>query len=650
MIRLTVARRLAAGFSALLLILLTAVGITLLGSAESVERIDASVALGTDAQAAARAEEASLGMRLAAKGFLVSNDPSELAQYDGYREEVARELRYCREHLERRPEHLASLDALADDATAFKAAFEEASTVIADRNRVRDEVLVARGTALRERLAAAMESAFAAGDAESAAALARALQGVLLVRLYAERYVRSSNPDFLDRVRTEQARIPEHLAGAGAHRPDDAAPMLDELGSALDEIERLVAARDRLVEERLDVVGPRLTTGWRAMTDTLDEEVTATLAAVSDRTRSMMAKDAALAAGGLVLGIVLAGLTARSIVGPLRVMQRRLEDINAGGGDLTMRVGLDRRDELGEMAREVDAFIDAVERLVAHATLSVGVLDDGVMLTAGSSTNLADISSQQAAHLEQITAAVQESTAQSTQVAKRAQDGDRLSHEASDAATGGATQVERLAKAIHEIDEASGDVTRVIKVIDEIAFQTNLLALNAAVEAARAGEAGKGFAVVAEEVRGLAQRSAEAARETAELIERSVERAAHGRSCSEELVSAFDTIRGSTASVTSVLSEISGAIQQQAAGLEEINAGITELDQGVQTSAGSAQQLAAISEQGAAEVRELRGVLERYRVRSEMAMAPDGHAAGAAEEPAGASASEPVPSAASAAA
>jgi len=209
--------------------------------------------------------------------------------------------------------------------------------------------------------------------------------------------------------------------------------------------------------------------------------------------------------------------------------------------------------------------------------------------------------------------AVQESTAQSTQVAQRAQDGDRLSHEASDAATGGATQVERLAKAIHEIDEASGDVTRVIKVIDEIAFQTNLLALNAAVEAARAGEAGKGFAVVAEEVRSLAQRSAEAARETAELIEAARERAGEAVGVSGRVSESLAAIADGTAEIDGLLGEITGESEEQSRGMEGLTAAIADLDSVAQSTAATAEELAAASEETDARTSELESMVARFR-------------------------------------
>jgi methyl-accepting chemotaxis protein len=631
MVRITIARRLAAGFAALVLILLAVVTLTLVGSSKSIQRIEAAMRYSEDAASAARAEEASLAMRLRAGEFLVSDDREDVAEYRRYRSTMEQELQFCREHLQG-TESAATLEAIDADSTAFDAAFTEVAELTLERNQVRDEVLLVRSLELIRQITAARDAAFAADDAAAARALAAASDAALLMKLATDRFVITAEAEYLERALAEQQTLERQLQLAGDHRPASIAATLTEIDDALATVDTLVKDRDRLVSQRLDVVGPRLTTAWRTVTEDLDEAAKSELQATAAHVRLLMAEDAIAAGIAVIVAIILSVLTARSIIVPLGAMRTRLAEINEGDGDLTMRVDSTRHDELGDVAREVDSFIDAVERLIAQTTLGIGVLDDGIMLTANASTSLAEVSSHQAANLQQITAAVQESTAQSSQVAGQAATADTVSQEAAAAAESGATQVDALASAIQEIDEASGDVTRVIKVIDEIAFQTNLLALNAAVEAARAGDAGKGFAVVAEEVRALAQRSAEAAKETSQLIERSVERAAHGRTCSGELVTAFESIRSSTATMNSLLTEIGGAVREQAAGLQEINDGITQLDQGVQNSAGNAQQLAATSEQGAAEVRELRTLLQQYRVREEVAMVGHPLGPGGADE------------------
>jgi len=157
--------------------------------------------------------------------------------------------------------------------------------------------------------------------------------------------------------------------------------------------------------------------------------------------------------------------------------------------------------------------------------------------------------------------------------------------------------MDRMNKAISEIRESSVETSKIIKTIDEIAFQTNLLALNAAVEAARAGDAGKGFAVVAEEVRNLAQRSAEAAQNTSGLIEKSQEHAQHGVDVAHEVGEKLKQIKESSKSIETLISEIAAASDEQTHGIGQVNTAVTEMDKVVQSNAANSEETASAAQE-----------------------------------------------------
>ena len=165
--------------------------------------------------------------------------------------------------------------------------------------------------------------------------------------------------------------------------------------------------------------------------------------------------------------------------------------------------------------------------------------------------------------------------------------------------------MDRMNEAIHQIKASSDETAKILKTIDGIAFQTNLLALNAAVEAARAGEAGKGFAVVAEEVRALAQRSAEAARSTSDLIEESQRLADNGVTASVEVTTMLREIVGEAQQVASLLAEVASSSEEQSQGIGQVNSAVTAMDSTTQSSAANAEEAASASEELSAQSREL---------------------------------------------
>ena len=225
---------------------------------------------------------------------------------------------------------------------------------------------------------------------------------------------------------------------------------------------------------------------------------------------------------------------------------------------------------------------------------------------SSSSQSLAEGASEQAASLEETSASLEEIASMTKRNAENALSAKDLSSETRQAAETGSANMQEMNHAMADIQSASSNIAKIIKTIDEIAFQTNILALNAAVEAARAGEAGAGFAVVADEVRNLAQRSAQAAKETAEKIEDSIAKSANGVAISGKVTESLNQIVTKARQVDELVAEIATASREQSQGIDQVNTAVTQMDKVTQTNAASAEESASASEELTAQAATLR--------------------------------------------
>jgi len=236
-------------------------------------------------------------------------------------------------------------------------------------------------------------------------------------------------------------------------------------------------------------------------------------------------------------------------------------------------------------------------------------VNDAAGQVSTASQGLAEGASEQASSLEETSSALEQMAAMARQNADNAQQANTFMSEANQIIGDADGAMKETSTAMGEISDASDQISKIIKVIEEIAFQTNLLALNAAVEAARAGEHGKGFAVVADEVRNLAQRAAQAARETGDLIEQTVNRVGRGVELNQKTTEGFTKIGESATKVADLVAQISQASQEQAQGVDQVNTAVSQMDKVTQSNAAGAEESASASEEMSAQAEAVRGMV-----------------------------------------
>ncbi|MGR9580285.1 methyl-accepting chemotaxis protein [Pandoraea sputorum] len=316
----------------------------------------------------------------------------------------------------------------------------------------------------------------------------------------------------------------------------------------------------------------------------------------------------------VTLSVVAGVAIARSVTRPVRAVSQGASAL--ANGDLTHRVKVESRDEIGEMANALDSAIAQLSHLVRNIQGASGAIDTAAREIAQGNTDLSQRTEEQAASLEETAASMEELTSTVRQNVEHAVEARRLSQEASGVADAGAHSVRAVVETMQAMASASARMSEMITAIEGIAFQTNILALNAAVEAARAGEQGRGFAVVAGEVRTLAQRSAGTAKDIRELIAASVQQVQDGSSRVEVAGRTMDQIVVSVRRVSELITEIAAASDEQARGIEQVNQAVAQMDQVTQQNAALVEEAAAAAEHMRQQAADLVSETSKFRVDS----------------------------------
>jgi methyl-accepting chemotaxis protein len=279
-----------------------------------------------------------------------------------------------------------------------------------------------------------------------------------------------------------------------------------------------------------------------------------------------------------VLAIWITRRTVRQIRRTASDMHEIAQGVAEGRGDLTRRLRVTSKDEIGELARQFNGFLSRIQATLREVRTGANGVHSASLSIARSSDELAARTDQAAANLQQTSSAMEEITSTVQNNAEHTQQADRLVTSSADVARQGKESMQRVEETMDQINASSSRIGEFVSLIDGIAFQTNILALNASVEAARAGEHGRGFAVVAQEVRSLAQRSADAAREIKVLIDESMTRTRHGTEIVHQAGVTMQEIFTSINQVNDVIAEISAGSREQSIGIQEVNAAVSQMD------------------------------------------------------------------------
>ena len=605
-----------------------------------------------------------LMVRMNVKDFIITGSDKDKKQYNDYVEKTSGFIEEAHREIQN-PER----SRLVDKADSALKDYEEGFEKVVKARDLRNELfntLVAVGPVAVNTLTDVLDSAKKDNNMTASYYAAIAMKHLILGRLCVMKFLDDNAQASLDRAKQEFVLMQKNLDVLdrelqNPQRRQWLSKVVDNMNiytTDFTKLAKVIFDRDQIISGTLDRLGPEIA---KAVEDTklsVKEEQDILGPKVQAANDQAIVFVITLAVIAILIGTLIAFYIIRVITVPIK-KALQFADIVAGG-DFSQQIDIDQKDEVGLMAEALakmgdslkgaiasisetmngvsqgdftgrigeagmkgelvlikDAINNSIDMLADTITQVVTATDQvnsGASQISSASQSLASGTTEQAASLEEISSSMSEVGSRANASNDNASQAAQLTTQTMEVANRGNAQMKEMLSSMDKINNSSADISKIIKVIDEIAFQTNLLALNAAVEAARAGKYGKGFAVVAEEVRNLAARSAEAAKNTTDLIENSVKEVDSGVSNAGKTAEVLTEINESITKVNDLVGEIAAASQEQSTATDEINKSLTQVNEVVQANSSISEEAASASEELSGQAMELQGQMARFKL------------------------------------